>query len=201
MPDEKEQKDLLAELEKNDVKVDKKAAESMKEKIMKENTGQKWLGLGVHEVFIQDVELVQAKTGTMGMKFIVENDDGKGEVSMWLSEAALPYTIENVSRLIVHNVPEDKKSAVKVAMSNVVSAKELFSIAKEKMIQYQCWLSVREAKNGATYTDKNGEEKPSLERTLLPYKPNETPVQAVASVMGNVEVLNDDPVNLNNLPF
>lgn len=193
-----EQKDLLNQLEKNDVTVDKKAAEKMKEEILTASTGS-WLGLGVHEVFIQSVELVQAKTGTMGMKFVVENEEGKGEVTMWLSEGALPYTIKNVSALVVHNTDADKKDKARTFMANVVSAKELFNIAQEKLIQAQCWLSIRESKNGDTYTDKNGEEKPSLDRNLLSYQPKETPVQAVAKATGG-EVTVDEDI-LKNIPF
>lgn len=194
-----EQKDLLSQLEKNDVKVGKADAEKMKEEIMTAGTGKRWLGLGVHEVFIQTIELTQAKTGTMGMKFRVENEEGQGEVTMWLSEAALPYTIKNVSALVVHATDPDKKDAAKAFMADVVSAKQLFDIANEKLIQAQCWLSVRENKNGDTYTDKNGEEKPSLDRNLLAYQPKSTPTQAVAQATGG-EVVADKDL-LGNLPF
>lgn len=194
-----EQKDLLGQLEKNDVTVGKKDAEKMKEEIMTASTGKRWLGLGVHEVFIQTIELVQAKTGTMGMKYRVENDEGQGEVTMWLSEGALPYTIKNVSTLVVHATDPDKKDQARTFMSNVVSAKELFSIAQEKLIQAQCWLSVRENKNGDTYTNKDGEEKPSLDRNLLSYQPKETQVQAVAKAVGG-EVSADKDI-LAGLPF
>lgn len=195
-----EQKDLLSQLEKNDVTVGKKDAEKMKEEIMTQSTGKSWLGLGVHEVFIQTIELVQAKTGTMGMKFRVENEEGQGEVTMWLSQGALPYTIKNVSALVVHATADDKKDAARTFMSNVVSAKELFDVAKEKLIQAQCWLSVRENKNGDTYTNKDGEEKPSLDRNLLSYQPKETQVQAVAQATGG-ELVTKDELNINNLPF
>lgn len=194
-----EQKDLLSQLEKNDVTVGKKDAEKMKEEILTQSSGKRWLGLGVHEVFVQTIELVQAKTGTMGMKFKVENEDGQGEVTMWLSEAALPYTIKNVSALVVHATADDKKDAARTFMSNVVSAKELFNVAQEKLIQAQCWLSVRENKNGDTYTNKDGEEKPSLDRNLLSYAPKETQVQAVAQATGGE--LSADKDMLAGLPF
>jgi len=195
-----EQKDLLSQLTQNDVTVDKKAAETMKEDIMSANSGKRWLGLGVHEVFIQAVALTQAKTGTMGMKFSVENEEGQGEVTMWLSEGALPYTIKNVSALVVHSVNEDeKKLKAKTFMSNIVSAKELFTVAQEKLIQAQCWLSVRESRNGDTYTDKNGEVKPSLDRNLLSYQPKETQAQEVVKATGG-EVTADEGI-LKNLPF
>lgn len=196
--EEKAQKDLFAKLAKSDVKVAEDKIEKMKENIKKASNGGAWLGLGVHEVFIQSVELTEAKTGTIGMKFIVESPDGKSEVTMWLSEAALPYTIENVSRLVVHNTGEDKKDAARIYMSNVVSAKELVDIAKEKLTDGVAFLSIRESKT-QTYTDKNGEEKPSLERNLLSYKPKETPAQAVAKVIpGGSEA---DKSILNDLPF
>ena len=193
--EEKKQAELQAQLEKNDVTVADDKAEAMKENILKAKSGGAWLGLGIHEVVVAAVELVQAKTGTMGLKFIVENEDGKSEVSMWLSEAALPYTIENVSRLMVHNAPEDKKDAARNHMSNIVSAKELFDTltealqAREKAKKpFVCYLSVREAKDGSTYKNKDGETKVSLERNLLSYKPKETPTQSVVQETGG-EVL------------
>jgi hypothetical protein len=182
--EEKLQASLFAELEKSDVKVaDDKAAE-MKENILKANSGQAWLGLGIHDVFIKSVELTQAKSGTLGMKLVVENEEGKNDVTMWLSEAALPYTIENVSRLVVHNTAEDKKADARSFMSNIVSAKELLTVAKAKLVDGVAFLSVREAKDGSTYLDKNGVEQVSLERNLLSYKPKETTQQAVAKVVG-----------------
>lgn len=193
-----EQIDLFKQLEKNDVTVDKKAAEKMKEEIMTASTSN-WLGVGVHEVFIQAVELVQAKTGTMGMKFVVENEEGKSEVTMWLSEGALPYTIKNVSSIVVHNADADKKEAARTFMSNVVSAKELFKIAQEKLIQAQCWLSIRESRTGETYTDKNGEERPSLERNLLSYEPKQTATQAAVQTVGGELTVSEDV--LKNIPF
>jgi hypothetical protein len=193
-----EQKDLLGQLAKNDVTINKKAAEKMKGEILTASTSR-WLGVGVHEVFIQAVELVQAKTGTMGMKFIVENDEGKGEVTMWLSEGALPYTIKNVSGLVVHSTDADKKDKARTFMANVVSAKELFDIAKDKLIQAQCWLSIRESRDGSTYTDKNGEQRPSLDRNLLSYEPKQTPTQTVAKATGGEVVVDEDI--LKNIPF
>jgi hypothetical protein len=181
--EEKLQASLFAQLEKEDVKVSGEAAEKMKENIEKASTGQAWLGLGVHDVFIQSIELTQAKTGTLGLKFTVHNDEGQAEVTKWLSEGALPYTIENVSRLVVHNTPEEKKAEARNFMSNVVSAKDLVAIAKEKLIEGVAVLQVREARDGSTYTNKDGEEKPSIERDLLSYKPKETKEQQVANLV------------------
>lgn len=203
-----EQKDLAKRLEENDVKVDKDKAAEMKDNILNDKGGANYLGIGIHDVAVTAVELVEAKTGTMGMKFLVENSDGKGEVSMWLSEAALPYTIENVSRLMVHNAKEENKEKARVHMSNVVSAKELYETVKQtvderqsgKTAPFVAYLSIREAKNGSTYTDKNGEQKPSLERNLLPYKPKETAVQSVVKATGG-EVVTESDLDITSLPF
>ncbi len=122
----------------------------MKENILNDKGGANYLGIGIHDVTVTAVELVQAKTGTMGIKFLVENGDGKSDVSMWLSEGALPYTIENVSRLMVHNADEDKKDAARNFMSNIVSAKELFNTLQETLKvrgekkPFACFLSIRE---------------------------------------------------------
>ena len=206
-----EQKDLFGELEKNDVKVEKDAAEKMKDNILNDKGGANYLGIGIHEVTVTGVELVQAKTGTMGMKFLVENADGKSDVSMWLSEGALPYTIENVSRLMVHNANEDKKDEARNFMSNIVSAKNLFETVQMTLAErekskkpFVAFLSIREDRNGATYTNKDGEEKPSLERNLLSYKPKATAVQAAVAITGGtleVPTNEDGTPNINNLPF
>ena len=207
-----EQKDLFGQLEKNDVKVDKKAAETMKENILNDKGGANYLGIGIHDVVVTAVELVEAKTGTMGIKFLVENADGRSDVTMWLSEGALPYTIENVSRLMVHNAPEAKKDEARNYMSNIMSAKELFTTvvetlkAREKTKSpFVAHLSIREDRNGATYVNKDGETKPSLERNLLSYRPKETAVQAVTTAMGGgeLEVPTDTEgkPDISNLPF
>lgn len=197
--EEKLQASLFAELEKTDVKVSGEAAEKMKENIQKASTGEAWLGLGVHDVFIQSVELAQAKTGTLGIKFNVHNAEGKSEVTMWLSEKALPYTIEGVSRLVVHNTAEEKKTEARNFMANVVSAKEVFEIAKAKLVEGVAVLQVREARDGSTYTDKDGVERPSLERNLLSYKPKETKEQQVANLISNSKEAT--PADKLNIPF
>lgn len=189
------QKDLEAQLATSDVKVDSNATEKMKENILKSGSGEPWLGLGVHDVKITSVELRQAKTGTLGMNISVANDDGKNEVTMWLSERALPYTIENVSQIGVHNTPELKRAELRNAMINVTSAKEVYDIAKAKFVGFQCWLSVTESKTN-TYVDKNGETKPSIDRRLTGYKPKDTASQRISKEMGGGEA-----VNVADLPF
>lgn len=201
-----EQADLFGELEKNDVKVADDAAEKMKENILKDRGGANYLGIGIHDVEVTSVELTKAKTGTLGIRFNVENADGRSDVTMWLSEAALPYTIENVSRLFVHNAPEDKKADARQHMANINSAKSLFDTvvealkAREKLKKpFVGVLSISEDKSGRTYTDKDGNEKPSLVRNLLSYRPKETPVQSVAKTVPGAAPATD--IDLGDLPF
>lgn len=200
-----EQANLFGELEKNDVTVAEDAAETMKENIMKDRGGAAYLGIGVHDVVVTSVELVKASTGTLGIQFNVENDEGQGRVRMWLSEGALPYTIENVSRLMVHNAAEDKKSEARLHMANIVSAKELFETVQQTLAvrekngnPFVAYLSIREAKDGSTYTDKNGVERPSTESNLLSYRPKETPVQSAVKATGGELI---DPKTGLELPF
>ena len=180
--EEKLQQDLFGELEKTDITVSGDAAEKMKENIVNSKGGS-YLGLGIHDVFIETVELFKANSGTLGIRFSVENEDGKNDATFWLSENALPYTIENVSRLVVHNTAEDKKADARNFMSNIVSAKQLFEVAKEKLTGGVAVLSVRESKT-QTYTDKEGVVKPSLEKSLLSYRPKADVQQATAEVIG-----------------
>ena len=192
--EEKLQAELLDELSKTDVKVSKDKAAEMKENILS-NGGGAYLGIGVHEVFVKSIELIKAKSGTLGLRFTVENADGKNDATFWLSEAALPYTIENVSRLVVHNTEDAKKDAARTFMSNITSAKELVDVAKEKLIDGVGYLSVK-ASATQTYTDKDGNVKPSLEKSLLAWRPKETPAQSAATALGGGE-----PVNPSELPF
>jgi hypothetical protein len=196
--DEKLQKDLFAELEKNDVKVSGDKAKEMKDNIVNDRGSANYLGIGIHEVFIQSIELIKANSGTLGMRLRVENADGKGDATFWLSEAALPYTIENISRLVVHNTVEEKKEAARNFMSNIVSAKELLAVAREKLIDGFAYLSIKESKT-QTYTDsKTGEIKPSLEKNLTSWKPKADVQQTVASVVGGEPV--DTKIKL-DIPF
>lgn len=199
--EEKLQKELLKELGDNDVKVAKDAAVKMKENILNDNNGN-WLGLGVHEVSVDKVELTRAKSGILGMEFTVSNADGKATVTMWLSEAALPYTIENCSRLVVHNAEQDKKDSARNFMSNILSAKELFDTMVKMLEQrkkagkeFACWASIRESKT-QTYVNKEGNTVPSIERSLLSFKPKED-AKAVATEMLD----NSEDVDLSEIPF
>jgi hypothetical protein len=198
---EKLQKELAKELEQANVKVAKDAAAKMKENILSGNSGN-WLGLGVHEVSVDKIELTRANSGTLGMTFTVSNADGKTEVTMWLSQAALPYTIENCSRLAVHNAEQDKKDKARNFMSNILSAKELFDtmvqMLKERKKagkEFACWVSIRESKT-QTYVNKDGDTVPSIERSLLSYKPKEE-AKTVATNMVN----SSEGVDLSEIPF
>lgn len=202
-----EQTDLFGKLEETNVAVPKDKAEAMKENILKDRGGR-YLGVGVHEVEVTSVELSEAKTGTLGLKFNVENEDGQGNDTFWLSEAALPYTIENVSRIVVHNAPENKKAEAKNFFANIMSAKELVVAVQEfleqaakKKTPFVAFLQIKESPD-RTYTDKNGEEKPSLERQLLSYKPTQTTTEKVSQQMGGGEEITVPAgTDINKLPF
>lgn len=197
--EEKLQASLFAELEKADVKVSGDAAEKMKENIVSARDGGSFLGVGIHDVFINSIELIKANSGTLGMRLNVENEDGKNDATFWLSEAALPYTIENVSRLIVHNTPVDKKTDARTFMSNIVSAKQLLEVAKEKLIGGVGVLVISESKT-QTYTNTTtGEIKPSLEKSLQTWKPKADAQQAAAAVVGGGAVI-DEKTKL-DIPF
>lgn len=199
------QADLFKQLEKNDVKVDKDAAEKMKENIMKDRGGSNYLGLGVHDVVITSVELAEAKTGTIGLRFNVENENGQGNDTFWLSEAALPYSIENISRIMVHNTPADKKAVAKNFFANILSAKELYEVVQTFLEQAETnkkpleAFLVRKESATRTYTDKNGEEKPSIESQLQAWKPNQTATEKVVQETGGEVV--DDKNTIGGLPF
>lgn len=203
-----EQTDLFGKLEKADVKVADDAAETMKENILKDRGGNYITGLGDHDVKIVSVELVEAKTGTIGMKAIVEDEDGaKSDVTYWLSEAALPYSIENMSRIVVRNAPEAKKADARNFMSNIMSAMEFFKAVQEFLAQaekkkkpFEAILHINVDANGRTYTDKNGEEKPSLVRSLRTWYTNIKPdtTETAQATMGGGEKID---LEKSNIPF
>jgi hypothetical protein len=130
-------------------------------------------------------------------------------VTFWLSEAALPYTIENISRLMVHNATEKNKEAARVHMSNIVSAKELFETVQQTMVvrvkeklPFVGVLTISEDKSGRTYVDKNGETKPSLVRNLQTWKPKDTPAQSAAKAVGGEVATGGEKEDLlKGLPF
>lgn len=199
--EEKLQKELLKELENNDVKVAEKEAKKMKENILNGDSGN-WLGLGVHEVSIDKVKLFRANTGTLGMEFTVSNADGKATVPMWLSEKSLPLVIERCSRLMVLNAPEEKKNDTRTFMSNILSAKELFDTivktlthCKKVNKEFKCWLLAKESET-QTYTNDKGEEKPQIDRYLLSYQPKEKAKTAVEKMIDDSE-----DVDLSEVPF
>ena len=173
------------------LKLDKEDLVDMGETLDKSSTGQ-WLGLGIHTVKIDNVELTESKSGTIGITFEVSNQDGKGEATMWLSERALKYTISNISKIAIHNVAENKRAELKEALKKIDNAKAIYDIAKGKLIGKEAFLEIKESET-QTYTNKFGEVKPSLERNLLSYKPKQTIVEEIKS--------ESEEVDLSDLPF
>lgn len=199
--EEKLNKELEAELAKDTTKVSGDKAQEMKENIMNADEGKPWLGVGVHDVEINGIKLVKSSKGTLGMAFAVSNEDGQNDVTMWLSEGALPYTIQNVSRLIVHNEEgEEAKFNAKEGMTKVETAQMVYKVAQTKLIGKKAFLSVKESET-QTYINKAGEEKSSLEKNLLSYKPK-VEVQSIAKAQVASGTINDNgEIDLSELPF
>ena len=181
------------------LKLDKEELVDMGETLDKSSTGQ-WLGLGVHTVKIDNVELTESKSGTIGITFEVSNQDGKGEATMWLSERALKYTISNISKIAIHNVAENKRAELKEALKKIDNAKAIYDIARGKLIGKEAFLEIKESET-QTYTNKFGEEKSSLEKNLLSYKPK-VEVQSIAKAQVASGTINDNgEIDLSELPF
>lgn len=197
--EQKLQASLFGELEKNNVKLAGDDAAKVKENVLKAREGGNFLGLGIHDVFIESVELLKAESGSLGIKCNVESEDGKNNAVFWLSEKALPYTIENISRLVVHNTPEDKKDAARNFIANITSAKAIFEVAKEKLVGGVGVLVVTESKTRTWTNTTTGEVKPSLETNLQTWKPKADAQQAAVAAVGGGGVI-DEKTKL-QLPF
>lgn len=194
--EQKLQASLFDELNKSDIKVTGEDAKQMKDDILNDRGGNSYLGLGVHEVYIEKVSLVKANSGTLGIRMDLANPDGQSDVTFWVSEKALPYSIKNISSLVVHNTGEAKKEDARNFMANITSAKELFEVAQKKLIDGTGYLQIKESKT-QTYTDtKTGEVKPSIERNLTSWKPKEEPTQTATKVMGGGETVDVDRADL-----
>lgn len=207
---DKAQKDLLNELQKENIKMSTQAIDDLQKRL--ENLENHYLPKGVHDVEIEKVELMKSTNGTYGMKFFVKNQEGNGSAVYWLSENALLYTIENCTRLLVHNVEDEKKKAgIRDYFSIITTASEVFEAmyksierAKKEKKPLKGVLVIEEDES-RTYTNNKGEEKPGLNSSLLWYKPEvDKKPKAKMSVKSIADIFNDDGVeeiDTSDVPF
>jgi hypothetical protein len=138
----------------------------------------KYFDIGTHKVVIG---LISAGTNDNGKEYIEftvfdpADNERTGTARLWFtSEKAAGYAISIISTIFVHNTPEEKRDALKAALKKLTDTDALLDIAQKKLIGKEAFYVVEEDPT-RTYTNKNGDVMPSVNRNIYGYemKPKE----------------------------
>lgn len=139
--------------------------------------------LGIHIVDIKDV--VQAETDDKREYFeftvTAEDDDSlESTARLWFhTDKAIKYSFSIVRGIFTANAPEGKEEAVKAELQKIDDTDELIKLCKKALKGKKAWLEVSEDPT-RTY-EKDGEQKPSINRNITGYEPQPKKVAAPAA--------------------
>lgn len=155
---------------------------------------------GIHEVIVQGVVLNTDNPEKEYLEVGVIGSEGQSaDVRMYLSEKAMRYSIDTIRKIMVHNVAEDKKEAVRKAIDACKTTEELTKLA-QKLEGMSCWYS--KFKTGTTYTNSQGEVKNSYSNNLFGYEPK--PPKHIQQAQAVQDLMSSDaqkPFDPNDFPF
>lgn len=132
----------------------------------------KYFDIGTHKVVIG---LISAGTNDNGKEYIEftvfdpADNERTGTARLWFtSEKAAGYAISIISTIFVHNTPEEKRDALRAALKKLTDTVALLDIAQKKLIGKEAFYVVEEDPV-RTYTNKNGDTVPSVNRNIYGY--------------------------------
>lgn len=106
---------------------------------------------------------------------VIEPQSGAEEnVRLYMSDNARKYTFNTIKAIAVHNVPEDKKDAVRSAIDNVEDSEAFVNLINEKMIGNEAWFT-KYYDPERTYTGKDGKSYKSVNTNLWGFEPKLKP--------------------------
>lgn len=158
-----------------------------------------YFGLGAHEVYIKAARRGQLdnENKTEYVEFdLLGEDDQEGNVRLWISEKAAPYTLARLGQIAVHNKDtEEEKQKVRDAFKKITDTDLIDQKFLDKFKDMQAWILVEEdtnapKPNGGFYTRTN----------LYSYPPK--PRQLSASDLTTDQMKQGGtPVNPDEVPF
>lgn len=139
---------------------------------------KKYFDIGTHKVHIGMITSGTSESGKEYMEFTVfdpEDEDRIGTARLWFTtDKAAKYAISIISSIFVHNTAEDKRDALRAALKKLTDTEALLDIAQKKLQGKEAFYVVEEDP-ARTYTNKDGETMPSINRNIYGYemKPKE----------------------------
>lgn len=138
---------------------------------------KKYFDIGTHKVVIGLINSGTTDNGKEYLEFTVfdsEDNDRIGTARLWFSsDKAAKYSISIISGIFVHNTAEEKRDALKDALKKLTDTDALLEIAQKKLIGKEAFYVVEEDPV-RTYTNKDGETMPSINRNIYGYEMKST---------------------------
>jgi hypothetical protein len=133
----------------------------------------KYFGVGNHTVKIGLIAGGTTEAGKEYVEFTIfdeEDNDREGTARLWFSsEKAAKYSVSIISGIFVHNTKEEKREVLKTALKKLTDTDALLEIAQKKLIGKEAFYVVEEDPI-RTYTNKDGDTMPSVNRNIYGYQ-------------------------------
>lgn len=147
--------------------------------------GGKYFELGIHKVFINTVVQDFTDDKREYFDFTVVDDlkadePTEAKVRLWFhTDKSIKYSFSIIRGIFTHNAPEGKEDAIREKLQQVDDTDELIKLCAKNLPGKECWLEVSEDPT-RTY-EKDGEQKPSINRNITGYEPQPKQVSAPAA--------------------
>lgn len=152
---------------------------------------------GVHEVLIEKAER-GVHDGKEYVEFTVKGENGETDTTrLWFTtEKSCKYALSILAGIATHNKEsEADKQKVRDAFKQITDTDQVDDKFLKKFENDHAFFSVYKS-DTRTYTNAQGETKPSFDKNLYGYKPNEKK-DLVADAKAELQ----KPIDLSEIPF
>lgn len=133
-----------------------------------------YFSFGVHMVKTGGFVIDEDDKGREYITIIVmdlADPDISAEVRMWLhTDGARNFTFNTLRQIYVHNAPADQKDAARSTFDKIEDGMALLEVLSKITPDGEAWIDVYPDPE-RTYTNKNGETKPSINTNVYGYEP------------------------------
>lgn len=159
-----------------------------------------FLNEGVHDVVITSARFDKNANGKVFVEVdVVDDSNRKGSAKIWFEGGAIPYSINTIRTIFVHNA--DSKEDKDKLRAYFKSPKDLYEISQilPKLEGKQCWYSSQ--KTDETYEAKDGTTKHRYENNVWGFEPTLKPRDERHQDIAPSEDDLEKEVDLSEIPF
>lgn len=143
---------------------------SDEDKQVSDFTPGNYLGFGVHEVTIGQIEAGTTDADKEFVEFTVLGPNQEEDAARcWFVGGAANISFNTMRQIYVHCAPEDKKTEAGLAFDSVADSDEAVTLM-QKCVGKKCWFTKYQDPT-RTYVGKDGVTRKSVNKNVLGYEP------------------------------